>query len=107
MGAAGCVQGIDQFREHIEQEYLTYCDKGVPLNCVTAAITCLILAKSKLAVCPSRRDRKLVMPVRSKYRKVLRMFATLLPDCDTRQLVAPLEGCTYRDGFAFLKTRTG
>jgi hypothetical protein len=54
----------------------------------------------------TRRDRKLVMSVRSDYRKVLRMSATLRPDCDTRQLVGPLECSTCRDGVAFLKTRT-
>ncbi|EAL86148.1 uncharacterized protein AFUA_5G01560 [Aspergillus fumigatus Af293] len=54
-------RAIDQFREPTQPQHLTYCDHGGPLNGVTAAITCLILVKW-------RRDRKLVMPVRSKYR---------------------------------------
>ncbi|GFF53264.1 uncharacterized transcriptional regulatory protein C139.03 [Aspergillus udagawae] len=63
-------KAIDEFREHIEQQYLAYCDKGVPLDCVTAAITRLILVKLKLAVCKPRRDGKPIVPVRSSYRKV-------------------------------------
>ncbi|GIJ85153.1 hypothetical protein Asppvi_004009 [Aspergillus pseudoviridinutans] len=62
-------KAIDKFREHIEKQYLAYCDKGVPLDCVTAAITRLILVKLKLAVFKPRRDRKLVMPVRGDYGK--------------------------------------
>ncbi|GIK00861.1 hypothetical protein Aspvir_004890 [Aspergillus viridinutans] len=63
-------KAIDRFREHIEQQYLAYCDKGVPLDCVTAAITRLILVKLKLAVCKPLRDRKPVPPGRSNYGKV-------------------------------------
>ncbi|RHZ46910.1 uncharacterized protein CDV56_100354 [Aspergillus thermomutatus] len=63
-------KAIDQFKGHLEKQYLSYCDKGVPLDYVTTAINRLILIKLKLAVCKPRRDRNPEMPVRTNYRKV-------------------------------------
>ncbi|PKK46179.1 hypothetical protein CI102_7710 [Trichoderma harzianum] len=60
---------VDQFRERLEKQYLSYCDKGAPLDCVAVKSSQLILANLKLAVCKPRANQNRGIPLRAGYRK--------------------------------------
>ncbi|KAJ4862645.1 fungal specific transcription factor domain-containing protein [Trichoderma breve] len=60
---------VDQFGERLEKQYLSYCDKGVPLDCITVKSSQLILANLKLAVCKPRANQNRGIPLRAGYRK--------------------------------------
>ena len=47
-------KAIDQFRDHIERQYLSQCDFAIPLDFITAESSRLGLAKLKLAVMKPR-----------------------------------------------------
>lgn len=63
-------RAIDQFRGHIENQYLMHCDKNVALDFVTAASNRLILVKLKLAVCRPRPDHNGGSLIQPNYQKV-------------------------------------
>ncbi|KAE8391334.1 fungal-specific transcription factor domain-containing protein [Aspergillus alliaceus] len=48
---------IDQFKEYIEKQYLSDCDKDVSIDFITLASTRLILVTLKLAVCRPQKGR--------------------------------------------------
>ncbi|KAE8132070.1 hypothetical protein BDV38DRAFT_275405 [Aspergillus pseudotamarii] len=62
-------EAIEQFKERIEKQYLSYCDKEVPLDFITTASTRLILVKLKLSVCRLRRDQTPGMRMQTNYRR--------------------------------------
>ncbi|EHK25087.1 uncharacterized protein TRIVIDRAFT_32761 [Trichoderma virens Gv29-8] len=62
-------QSVDQFRERIEKQYLSYCHKAVPLDYITVKSSRLILAKLKLAACKPRANQNHGIPLRANYRK--------------------------------------
>ncbi|KNG81759.1 fungal specific transcription factor [Aspergillus nomiae NRRL 13137] len=62
-------EAIEQFKELIEKQYLSFCDKEVPLDFITAASIRLILVKLKLAVCRLRRDQAPAMLMQTNYRR--------------------------------------
>ncbi|OGM44606.1 fungal specific transcription factor, partial [Aspergillus bombycis] len=62
-------EAIEQFKGRIEKRYLSYCDKEVPLDFITAASIRLILVKLKLAVCRLRRDQAPGMLIQTNYRR--------------------------------------
>lgn len=43
-------QAIDQFQRYLENEYLSFCDKKIPLDYITIASNRLIVAKMKIKV---------------------------------------------------------
>jgi hypothetical protein len=61
---------IDLFREKVEKQYLSRCDKNIPLDFLTAVSSRLILVKLKLTVSKprARQDQALLMQV--KFRKI-------------------------------------
>ncbi|KAK9235015.1 fungal-specific transcription factor domain-containing protein [Lipomyces kononenkoae] len=63
-------KAIDRFRERVEKDYLSHCDKNIPLDFITAASSRLILVKLKLTVSKprARQDQTLLMQV--NFRKV-------------------------------------
>lgn len=69
MNEAQKCREVDQFRERLEKQYLSYCDKGAPLDCITVKSSRLILANSKLAVCKPRANQNRGIPLRAGYRK--------------------------------------
>jgi hypothetical protein len=69
MNEAQRCQAVDQFTERIEKQYLSYCYKAAPLDCITIISTRLSLARLKLAVCKPCVDRNHKMPLRASYRK--------------------------------------
>ncbi|KAL7904560.1 fungal-specific transcription factor [Trichoderma velutinum] len=69
MSEAQKCQEVDQFRERIEKQYLSYCHKGAPLDCITVKSSRLILANLKLAVCKPRANQNHGIPLRANYRK--------------------------------------
>ncbi|KAE8338415.1 hypothetical protein BDV24DRAFT_176752 [Aspergillus arachidicola] len=62
-------EAIEQFKERIEKQYLSYCDKEVPLDFITATSTRLILVRLKLAVCRLRKDQAPGMLMQTTYRR--------------------------------------
>ncbi|KAL6801431.1 fungal-specific transcription factor [Trichoderma sp. SZMC 28013] len=69
MNEAQKCQEVDRFRERIEKQYLSYCYKGAPLDCITVKSSRLILANLKLAICKPRADQNHGIPLRVNYRK--------------------------------------
>ncbi|KAL6794067.1 fungal-specific transcription factor [Trichoderma sp. SZMC 28012] len=69
MNEAQKCQGVDQFRERLEKQYLSYCDKGAPLDCIAVKSSRLILANLKLAACKPRANQNRGIPLRAGYRK--------------------------------------
>ncbi|KAL6701634.1 fungal-specific transcription factor [Trichoderma pleuroticola] len=69
MNEAQKCQEVDRFRERIEKQYLSYCYKGTPLDCITVKSSRLILANLKLAVCKPRANQNHGIPLRANYRK--------------------------------------
>ncbi|GAB1200783.1 hypothetical protein APSETT444_010162 [Aspergillus pseudonomiae] len=69
MNEAQKCEAIEQFKERIEKRYLSFCDKEVPLDFITAASIRLILVKLKLAVCRLRRDQAPAMLMQTNYRR--------------------------------------
>jgi hypothetical protein len=63
-------KAIDQFKERMEKSYFSYCDIGVPIDFITAASTCLILAEKKLAVCKPGNDYNQGIHMQAAYQKV-------------------------------------
>ncbi|KAK6448822.1 hypothetical protein FP744_10005072 [Trichoderma asperellum] len=74
MNEAQKCQAVDQFKERIEKQYLSYCHKAIPLDCVTVMSNRLILAKLKLAVYKPRADQNHGMPLRANYRRACEEF---------------------------------
>lgn len=74
MNEAQKCQAVDHFKERIEKQYLSYCHKAIPLDCVTVMSNRLILAKLKLAVYKPRADQNHGMPLRANYRKACEEF---------------------------------
>ncbi|QYS96906.1 Zn(2)-C6 fungal-type domain-containing protein [Trichoderma simmonsii] len=69
MNEAQKCREVDQFRERLEKQYLSYCDKGAPLDCITVKSSRLILANLKLAACKPRANQNRGIPLRAGYRK--------------------------------------
>ncbi|ETS07241.1 hypothetical protein M419DRAFT_69988 [Trichoderma reesei RUT C-30] len=69
MTEADKCQAVDDFRGRIEEQYLSYCDTTIPLDCVIVRSSRLVLAKLKLAVCKPRADQNHGMPLRDNYRE--------------------------------------
>lgn len=63
-------QMIDEHRDGMEQQYLSHCNTGIPLDFITAGTARLMFAKIKLAVCKPRADRSRESPLRANYQKV-------------------------------------
>ncbi|CAM1501422.1 Fc.00g105840.m01.CDS01 [Cosmosporella sp. VM-42] len=63
-------QLIDEFGERIEEQFLSHCNTGVPLDFVTATSMRLILVKLKLAVCKPTAVRSQGTPLKANYQKV-------------------------------------
>ncbi|KAK9366313.1 fungal-specific transcription factor domain-containing protein [Lipomyces kononenkoae] len=65
LSASQKCQIIDLFREKIERQYLSHCDKNIPLDFVTAASSRLILVKLKFTVSRprERQDQTKLMQV--------------------------------------------
>lgn len=63
-------KAIDLFRERLEKQYLSHCDKDIPLDFCTAASSRLILLKLKLTVSKARarEDQNVLMHV--DYRRI-------------------------------------
>lgn len=63
-------KAIDQFKERIENHYLSHCDQNIALDFVTAASNRLILAKLKLTLCKPRSDHDLGSLIQANSQKV-------------------------------------
>lgn len=74
MNEAQKCQAIDQFKERVEKQYLSHCHEAIPLDCLTAMSSRLIIAKLKLAVYKPRADQNHEMPLRANYRKACEGF---------------------------------
>lgn len=74
MNDAQKCQAVDQFKQRIEKQYLSYCHNAIPLDCITVMSSRLIIAKLKLAFYKPRADQNRGMPLRANYRKACEEF---------------------------------
>lgn len=63
-------KAIDQFKEGIENQYLSHCDKNIALVFVMAASNRLILVKLKSTLCKPQSDHDLGSLLQANYQKV-------------------------------------
>ncbi|KFY49829.1 hypothetical protein V495_00440 [Pseudogymnoascus sp. VKM F-4514 (FW-929)] len=63
-------KAIDIFKERIEMQYLSRCDKGIPLDFITAASSRLILVKLKLTVSKPRERLDQAVLIQENFRMI-------------------------------------
>ncbi|KAK6540431.1 hypothetical protein TWF694_009226 [Orbilia ellipsospora] len=63
-------KAIDSFREKVERQYLSHCDKNIPLDFLTASSSRLILVKLKLTVSKPRARQDQALLKQANFRKI-------------------------------------
>lgn len=70
LSASQKCKAIDLFKERVEMQYLSHCDKGIPLDFITAASSRLILVKLKLTVSKPRERQDQAVLIQKNFRMI-------------------------------------
>ncbi|KFZ07801.1 hypothetical protein V502_09747 [Pseudogymnoascus sp. VKM F-4520 (FW-2644)] len=81
LSASQKCKAIDLFKERVEMQYLSHCDKGIPIDFITAASSRLILVKLKLTLSKPRERQDQAVLIQKNFRmicvEVLQLARTL------------------------------